>query len=293
MIKDFLNTILRFLYEHHIVTPLLVSRIRYILKLKRIPNIKNPKDLNEKILHLAFYTDTTEWTRLSDKFEVREFVKERGCEYTLTQLYASYTSADDIDFDSLPNNFVMKCNNGYGDVVIVNDKSAINYDELRTKARKWLSTKFGYLSAEPHYLNIKPRIIFEELLKNDNPESTSIVDYKFWCFNGKAIAIFVCSNRNINKHSSNYDYYTLEWISHPEYMTPNYRSNLTLNKPDCLDEMIKISERLSKGFPIVRVDLYSSGGKPYFGEMTFTSNAGRMPFYTKETLLMLGKMAEI
>lgn len=276
-----------------IISPLTLSRLLYFRKFHKFPNLTEPQTLNEKILHLGFFTDTAEWTRLSDKYLAREFVEERGFGHTLTKLYGSYTDANEIDFDALPQRFVMKSNNGYGTVILVDDKNTVNHEELRRTAAKWLKSTFGYATAEPHYTRIKPRIIIEEYLDNDNDESSSIVDYKFWCFDGKVANIFVCANRNIEKHSAKFCVYSANWQPITDAIKEDYLCPIDIPRPERLEEMLRCAEILSKGFPIVRVDLYSVRSKIYFGEMSFTSNGGRMTYFTNQALLKMGAMAKI
>ena len=197
-----------------------------------------------------------------------------------------WNSAKDIDFDKLPNEFVIKPNNGSYDAVIVKDKSSVDVENVRNRMQSALSARFGWDSGEIHYLKMPPCIIAEKLLITDNAHG--LIDYKIWCFYGKPYAILVCFDRISSKHKVCIDYYTLDWERHPEKMSEFYRHDIILPKPKNLNKMIEYARLLSEGIPQVRVDFYDIDGKIYFGEMTFTSNQGRMPYYTQETLDEMG-----
>lgn len=256
----------------------------------------NPKTLNEKILWLKLNTDTSQWTRLADKYLVREYVKDQGLENILVKLYGKWDKAEYIDWDSLPNTFVMKVNNGSGDVLVCRDKSKLDIKKATKTFARLLATPFGYSTGEPHYVSIPPCIIAEELLDNTKqpiPVDT-LIDYKIWCFDGKPECIWACYNRF--KDSVEVATYDLDWNFHPEYsiFTEHYiKASKLLPRPKSLDEMLSIASKLSQGFPELRVDLYEVADKPYFGELTFSSNYGMMDFYTEEYQEYLGSLVKI
>lgn len=256
----------------------------------------NPQDLNEKINWMKIYSDTSEWTRLADKYRVREYIEERGYGELLVSLYGKWDRVEDIDWDSLPEKFVMKMNNGSGDILICRDKSQLDIKSWKKKFRKLLRQDFGITMGEIHYSKMKPCIIAEELLDNTKQsiKSTSLVDYKVWCFNGEVNYIWACYNRN--KDSVQVALYDTNWTPHLEHCvnTNHYLVSTTgVPRPSTLNQMIKAASDLSKGFPQVRIDFYEVDGKLYFGEMTFTSNAGYMDFYTRNFMLELGKKVKL
>lgn len=178
--------------------------------------------------------------------------------------------------------------------MIINDKTLINKEEIIKTLNNNLKHKFGYECGEPHYFPIKPVIIAERLLINDDSKiSSSIIDYKFWCFNGKARYVFVCSNRT--KYNTDIMVYDTRWAPYPEYCknTSHHKIGTPIPKPGNLETMIQISERLSSDFPEVRVDLYSSERRIYFGELTFTSMGGFMNYFRQEFLNILGEYTNI
>ena len=279
----------------HISTKKLVE-LRYKRRFGRKLDWENPQTLNEKILWLKQYTDTTEWTRLADKYRVREFVEERGLSNILVELYGKWDRPEDIEWDKLPDQLIIKLNNGSGDVFICKDKNCFDKDDVTKKLKLLLSKGFGVTTAEPHYRAIKPCIIAEELLDNTLQciKSTSLVDFKIWCLNGEPVSFWVCHNRNRKSvEVANYD---INWKYLPEVANNDgyYESSKTImKKPASFDEMIRVARQLSKGFPAVRVDLYEVNGKVYFGEMTFSSNFGLMEFYTDEYQKELGEKLDI
>ena len=269
---------------------------RYFLRFHKRINWKNPRTLNEKILYLSMMTDTTRWSVLSDKYKVREYIEECGYGDFLVVLYGKWDEATKIDFDALPSSFVLKTNHGCGEIVIARDKNELNREEVVSYFQKAISQPYGEIEGGKHYWRIKPCIVAEELLINDKTSkqySDSIIDYKFWCFNGIAHYVLVCSNRT--KHSLDIMLYDKTWRGHPEYcvFTTHYKEAKLIPKPDNLVQMIQMAETLAKPFPCVRVDFYNIDGKMYFGEMTFTSLGGLMNYFTKEFLEQAGDLIDL
>lgn len=277
--------------------PVLMAQLRYFKYFKRFLNLRNPQDLNEKITWLSLFSDTSEWTRLADKLAVRDFVKERGQEKILVNLLGCWDKAEDINWAVLPDSFVLKTTNGSGTVMVIPNKNEEDTEKIVSTLNDWLKLRFGDETTEFHYLGIVPRIIAEELIvqsEEDARVSNSLIDYKIWCFNGKAYYVWVCLNRV--KGSTYVSMFDRDWNYHPEMSVFNehYReAKYIMPRPDKLDEMLDVAEKLSAGFPEVRVDLYCTGGRIYFGEMTFTSLGGTMDFYTKEALLEMGKLVDM
>ena len=186
---------------------------------------KNPKTLNEKINWMKFHYDTSEWTRLADKYLVREYVKQRVGENVLPQIYGVWDNAKMMDFHSLPPKFMIKTNHGCGTVIPVCDSKKCDIDKMRAQVDKWMSKRFGYETIEPHYLKIKPLVYAEELLENDSAESSSIIDYKVFCINGKAQCVLVCKDRSIGHHP-HLAFYDLDWNLRTDWLASKYRGNV-------------------------------------------------------------------
>jgi len=286
-----------YLGNHH---PRLLIELRYWVVYRKRINLKAPKDLNEKIMWAKLYSDTSRWTELADKYEVRKYVESIGLGDTLVHLYGRWTNVDDFDFAKLPNSFILKANNGDGKGTnkIVHDKGSltdVEKKELLRLMNEWLHKKnIGALISEPHYKGMKPCVIAEELLPIEKG-ATTLTDYKIWCFNGKAYYIWVCNDRSKGGNSAHVMTYDLDWNAHPEWSIFNsdYLRGEIIPKPKNLDLMISIAEKLTKGLPEVRCDLYNINGKIYFGELTFTSQGGLNSFYTSEFLKEMGSKFSI
>lgn len=282
---------------NHYPEILLKTRYRYVFKRKL--DLKNPSDLNEKILWSKLYSDTSRWVDLADKYKVRHYVEELGLGETLVNLYAVWHSVDEVDFDSLPDKFIIKANNGDGKgtnkIIKKSDLTPKLIESYKNMMREWLERKnIGALHAEPHYKHMRPCIIAEEVLPLEEGQS-SLTDYKLWCINGKCEYIWVCGDRSAGGNSAKVMTYDTRWNPHPEFSVFNsdYLKGDPIAKPENLNRMIEIAEKLSEGFPVLRVDLYNIKGKIYFGELTFTSQGGFMDFYTPEFLRLLGSKINI
>ena len=271
--KDYMFYLNKILYS---ISPKSAANKEYKKFFKKNIDWDSPKNLIEKIFWLQFNSDTSLWTKYADKYLVREFVKEKGYENYLPKLYGKWDNPNDINFDELPERFVLKSNNGCGTVIVAKDKLQLDYESTIKQLTKWLKRPFGYSAAQSHYLKIKPCIIAEEFLENTSENSSSIVDYKIWCFNGEPESILVVSDRlSINDYSLSF--YNLNWTNISNMTLTEYSKNKcwkNVDKPDSLDKMLEIAKSLSKGFPQVRVDFYDIDGHPYFGEMTFTTGFG-------------------
>lgn len=277
--------------------PVTTVRLRYLLRFGRMPNLRQPKDLNEKILYMKLFTDTSQWTQMADKYKVRKYVESCGLSDILIPLYGAWERVEDIPFEKLPKTFMLKANNGDGkgtNIKIDKSKmSSADWQLLRNRLHGWLTKKhIGALSGEPQYRNIKPMIIAEEVLPCNEGE-TSLIDYKLWCFNGNPHSFLICSERKEDGFHTSIDCYDLDWHRHSENIRATSHVSVAskaLPRPECLDKIIDTARILSKPFPEVRVDLYAVNNKVYFGELTFTSLGGMMNYYTPEYLEEMGEM---
>lgn len=278
------------------ISPKLLTSLQYFYHFHRLLNWHRPKDLNEKINWLKYNSDTTLWTLCADKYRVRDYIHEKGLDDTLVKLYGIWEKAEDIEWEALPKSFVLKTNNGSGDILVCKDKSKLNIEETVRKYANLLSKSFCNTNGEPHYATMKPCLIAEELLDctKQQIDTDSLIDYKIWCFNGKPHHVWACYNRHHN--SVEVATYDLNWRRHDEYsiFTPHYkRAKSNLPKPVSLETMLSIASKLSEGILQVRVDMYEVDGKPYFGEMTFTSAGGFMNFYTPSFLREMGDLVDL
>lgn len=283
-----------FIGEHW---PVQMVKLRYFARFHHLPNLKNPQDLNEKILWQKLYSDTSRWSELADKYKVRNYVESLGLGDTLVKLYGCWYNENDVDFSKLPNALIFKANNGEGKGTnkIIKDLKNADKSELKKLFHWWLTRKYiGALAGDPQYKAIKPMVIAEELLPVPQNEE-SVVDYKIWCINGIPRFIWVCNERDSRGGGASVMTYDTDWHPRPEYSVFNedYRQGEILPKPKNLDKMLEYAKILSKEFPILRVDLYNIDGRIYFGELTFTSLGGMMNFFTQEFLDFMGNEADI
>ena len=241
----------------------------------KYPNIENPETFNEKLMWLKLYWRDERCYDLVDKYKVRSYVKELGLEQNLIPIYGVYNSWNEIDFNLLPNEFVIKTTHGGGGmgVFIINDKNdKKQLKEAKKKIEHSLKSPVKNIYKEWVYDKTERKIIIEKLLKNN--DGSSIIDYKFYCFNGKAYYILAATNRDI---SVKFDYFDINW----NWLDLRQGGENNINrpeKPDNLDKMIEMAELLSGDFPHVRVDLYNINGHIYFGELTFFDSAGNDSF---------------
>lgn len=232
-------------------------------------NLDYPKTYNEKIQWLKLYDSTPLKTRLSDKYQVRQFVADTIGEDYLVPLLGVWNSFEDIDFSALPRKFVLKTNHASNTNIIVTDKDCLDREAAREKMDAWMAINYAFKNGfELQYLNIPPKIIAEEYIETGTDD---INDYKIFCFNGKPDCIMYTGNR---KECLNVAFFDLNWnkldfaYSHPKITED-------IPKPEKLNEMVALAEKLAAGFAHVRVDFYVlNDGSIKFGELTFTGASG-------------------
>ena len=266
------------------------------ISLGRTMNWDNPQTLDEKIQWLKFNSDTSWWVWLSDKYRVREYVKQRGLEDMLVPLLGKWDKVVDIDWKKLPNTFIMKTNHGSADAMLCKEKERINISEWKYHFILALKRKYGINNCEFHYSNIKPCIIAEKLLDSSKQSihSSSLVDYKVWCVNGEPKYIWVCYDRDVK--SVKVMMYDLDWKAVPEKCidTEHYRiANTQIPCPKTYEKMLNAARILANDFPIVRVDFYEVEEKLYFGELTFTAAGGFNTFYSEEFQIEIGTQIDL
>ncbi len=259
--------------------------ILYYCYFKSKLNLDNPQTFNEKLQWLKLNDRKDFYTTMVDKYEAKKYVANIiGEEYIISTI-GIYNSFDEIDFNKLPNQFVMKCTHDSGGLVICKDKNKLDINEERKKVNKSLKNNYYYSGREWPYKNVKPRIIIEKYM------GSNLNDYKIFCFNGVPKYILVCSNRNGN--FKNTDFYDVNWNLMPFTREKHQNNPIGISKPENLNEMLLIAEKLSKDIPFVRVDLYDIKNKIYFGEMTFYPSAGFEGFSPVEWDKKLGDMIKL
>lgn len=278
--------IIRRLFKNN---PIILTKNKFNYYMGYKLNLKNPKSFNEKInwIKLKYYNPLYE--KCSDKIEVREYVKSKGLENILTREYGYYNSLDEIKLDKIPKRCVIKTTHSSGGVYIVKDKNKINKEKLYQIIGESLKTNLYDENFEWQYKNLKPRIIIEELIETNEPE---LIDYKFFCFNGKVEYIYIAHGTTSGDPNYCIDFYDKEW-NYIKVSREHHKNFGPIERPKQFEEMKKIAEQLSKDFAHVRVDLYSENNKIYFGELTFTTCSGFGKFKPIEFDYILGEKFDI
>lgn len=241
-------------------------------------NLTNPKTYNEKLQWLKLYDQREEYTTLVDKYSVKQYVAAKIGEQYLIPTLGVWNTFDQIDFDRLPQAFVLKCTHDSGSVVICRDKGKLNKQAARVKLEKALKANYFYRSREYPYKHVPPRIIAEPYL--ENLDAGQLYDYKVFCFHGKPEFLFIASDRASG--NVKFDYYDAQFHRLPMRQAAHPNSTIDHAKPDCFDELMDIAQTLSEGIPQVRVDVYIVDNHIIFGEMTFFHHGGFVPFIPEE-----------
>lgn len=268
------------------VAKILGQRANYILRYyshrHHLPNFKHPKDLSERILSAMLSKDFLKYADYADKVKVRDYIKKKGFGDILLKQYGCWKDAKQIDFEKLPDRFILKANNGSGGHVVCTNKDLLNIPFTIKKMNETLNEVKHLKYTEPHYCAIEPQILAEELLGDGK---ILPIDYKFHCIKGKVADVFVVCER---EGGAKYCTLDTEWNILP-YTLDNYKPKHIPSKPEHLKQMVQIAEALSSDFDFVRVDLYDFCGKIYFGELTFSPWGGIMNSYSTNAIELLGQ----
>lgn len=267
----------------------LYLRMRFKLSSGRPLNLTEPKTLNEKIQWLKLYNRKPEYTVMVDKYKVREYIAQViGKEY-LIPLLGVWEKPEDINFDILPNQFVLKCNHNSGlGMCICKDKSKLDISKVKEELRKGLQQNYYLSSREWPYKDVPRKIIAEKYMKD---ASGDLKDYKFYCFNGVMKFVMINSDRNTSK-PTRADYFDRDfnWL---DFTWGYSHAEVHPQKPEQFEKMVAIAEKLAKGMPHIRVDLYDCNGKIYFGELTFFDGSGFDKIEPMEWEYKIGAMLEL
>ncbi len=264
--------------------------LRYLSVFGRRPNWKNPKTFNEKIQWLKLYDRKDFYTGIVDKYSVRDYIARKWGESHLIPLLGVWESAEDVDFDALPEKFVLKCTHGSKCNIVCTDKAKLDIAHVRKSLSKWMKTNYYYHSREWPYKSVKPRIIAEKYMLSSGMDE--LIDYKFYCNNGNADYVMVCVGRA--KDDLRFLYFDKDWnfyrFNYGDEVLPE---DFSFPMPPRMTEMFQVAEHLSQGFRYLRVDLYESGGELYFGELTLYPSAGFDQDILPETDLYFGSLIEL
>ena len=255
-------------------------------------NLETPKTLNEKLQWLKLYDRRPEYTQMVDKAEAKKYVANIIGEEHIIPTYAVYDTVDEIDFNVLPNQFVLKCTHDSGGIVICHDKKNLDRAMAIKTLRDGLKKNYYNIKREWPYKNVTPRIIAEKYMCDEDKvlEVEQLRDYKIFCFNGEPKFIEVDYDRYVNHKLNVYD---LNWNFVDFYMTSPNDENVKIPRPQRLETMLEYARKLSAGIPFLRVDLYSVGDMIYFGELTFHPGSGMIDFHPQEYDLKLGDMLSL
>ena len=255
-------------------------------------DLNSPKTFNEKLQWLKLYDRKPLYATMVDKCDAKMYVASKIGQQHIIKTYGVWDSFDEIDFSMLPNRFVLKCTHDSGGLVICRSKQEFNMKSARKVINKSLKRDYYSLWREWPYKDVKPRIIAEEYLEEDGGNNKSLIDYKFYCFNGEPKFLYVSKGLE-NHKTARISFVDLDWsksfIERSDYLTFDELPP----KPSKFNEMIEISKLLSKGIPFLRVDLYEVGGNIFFSELTFYPAGGFIPFKSKEMDEKLGKLLSL
>ena len=245
-------------------------------------DLEHPKTYNEKLQWLKLNYQNPDCVVMVDKHLSKQYVAERIGEEYVVPLYGVWDSFDEIDFNSLPEQFVLKTTHDCGGVVVCKDKNTFDKANAKAFLEKHLAHEYFYHCREWPYKQVKPRILAEKFMKDSKDQTEEgLTDYKFFCFDGEPKAMFIATDRAKANVETKFDFFDMDF-NHLPFTNGHPNSEKTIGKPEQFELMIELSRKLSERLPHVRVDFYESEGKIYFGELTFFHWGGFVPFEPKE-----------
>lgn len=266
----------------------LYGQTKYFLSY--LPDLEHPKTFNEKLQLLKLSERNPEYSKMVDKYEAKKFIADKvGAEYTIPTL-GIYNHFNEIDFDSLPQQFILKCTHDSGSVIVCEDKQRFDFQNAREILEKGLRRNFYWFAREWVYKNIQPRIIAEKYLKDQ--QDGELRDYKFFCFEGKAKVLLIAQGRMDSASKTTTDFFD-ENQKHIDMRSGHENAAVPPHMPVHYSKMKEIAEILSADIPHLRVDFYEVNGKIYIGELTFFHQAGFVPIEPYEKDLEMGKLIQL
>lgn len=265
-----------------------LSKLYFKIVLRKKLNLKNPQTFNDKMqwLKLNYYPFNDTVVKCADKYAVREYIEKKGFSNLLVPLVGCWEDAREIEWNKLPDKFVLKCNHGCAYNILCGDKKNFDKNKAINQLNKWLKEDFGAFNIEKHYSKIKPRMITCEEYLGD-----CITDYKFFCFNGEPKFMYV-SNDLVHDRQAQIGFFYLDGNKMP-LKREDYTDIESIELPDFFDSMLEVAKELCKEFPFVRVDFFLANERYYFAELTFTPSACMMPFNPDKYDLEWGKLLDI
>ena len=239
-------------------------------------NLKKPRTFSEKLQWLKLYDRKPEYTRMVDKYAVRQYITEKiGAEYLIPLVGGPWKSVEEIDFDALPEQFVLKCNHDSGGLVICRDKSSLDREDVKQKLGQHLKANYYMSSREWPYKDVSPCIFAEKYMVDES--GVELKDYKWYCFNGNPRFLLITTDRAAEDVPTKYTYFDMDYNILPFYNSGPHAEE-PIPKPETFDQMKHLAEILSAEMAHLRVDLYDINGKVYFGELTFYDSSGMAKF---------------
>lgn len=265
--------------------------LKHFYHFKEFPNLRNPKTFNEKLHWLKLHDRRPEYTTMVDKYAAKQYIADIvGEEYVIPTL-GVWDKFEDIDFDALPNKFVLKTTHDCAGVIICRDKATFDFEAAKKKITAHLKQNYFYEGREWPYKDVKPRIIAEKLIElNDGGE---LKDIKFLCFNGKPKMLFVEKDRSKGRNGHTVDFFDVDF-NHLDITVDGYpNSTQKIEKPVTFELMKELARKLSTGIPHLRVDFYEADGKAYIGELTFYHSSGYFHITPPEWSFTIGEWIEL
>ena len=271
----------------------LYLQVMYLTNMGKVINLKNPKTFNEKLQWLKLHDRKPEYTMMVDKYEAKQYVADCiGKDYVVPS-YGVWDSFDEIPFEKLPKQFVLKCTHDSGGLVICRNKDRLDKAAAKQKIEKCLKRNYYYSGREWPYKNVKPRIIAEKYLEDEN-EQAGLRDYKFFCFNNEPRFVYLSEGLE-NHATARISFYDLEGRQMPFHRTDYRPMDEGVVFPDTMKRMEQAARKLAAcvNAPFVRIDLYSVSGHIYFSELTHYPCAGYVPFEPAEWDEKLGEWIDL
>ena len=257
----------------------LYLQLCFRIRMGHWPNLDSPRTFSEKLQWLKLYDRRPDYTRLADKLAVRDHVEKTIGAQHLIPLLGVWDTAEEIDFDALPDRFVLKCTHDSDSAVLCPDKAQLDVEKARASLARHLAKNYYGASREWSYRDIPPRVIAEQFMVDES--GRELKDYKFFCFDGEPRALFIASDRASKTEETKFDFFDMDFRLLP-FTNGHPNSGRPIPRPKTFEEMKALARTLSRGWPHVRVDLYDVNGQIYFGELTFAHWGGLTPFVPEE-----------
>lgn len=277
-------------YSLKLLPNTLYLRVLFWASLNKPLHLNNPKSYNEILQWLKLNDNNPDYINLVDKYEVKQVVASIiGNQYVI-ETFGVWDDFKGIDFNQLPNQFVLKCTHDSGGVVICKNKETFDYKKAEAIIEKSLARNYYYFGREWPYKNIAPRIIAEPYLEDN--KVGELRDYKFFCFDGEPKLMFVAANRQSKEKETTFDFFDMDY-KHLNIVNGHPNSDIELEKPESFELMKELARKLSKDIPHVRIDFYEVNGRVYFGEFTFYHYSGFTPFEPEKWDYILGDLIHL